>query len=240
MNRLAVAYTLLAAAANVAGAAAVASRARWSLPTLERMIALSAGFMLSVALLDLAPEAIQQQGAGAAPLILLGFLLVHLTQHTLVPHFHFGVEVHEVTKAVSMSALAGLLLHTFVDGVAITSGFEVRASLGFLVFIAILLHKLPEGLAISSIFLASGSSRRRALLAGASLGVATIIGGLLTGLIAPLSQYGLALSAGVSLYVGASNLVPEFQHKRDWKLQASFFAGSALYFLARILIGEYA
>ena len=240
MNRLAVAYTLLAAAANVAGAAAVASRARWSLPTLERMIALSAGFMLSVALLDLAPEAIQQQGAGAAPLILLGFLLVHLTQHTLVPHFHFGVEVHEVTKAVSMSALAGLLLHTFVDGVAITSGFEVRASLGFLVFIAILLHKLPEGLAISSIFLASGSSRRRALLAGASLGVATIIGGLLTGFIAPLSQYGLALSAGVSLYVGASNLVPEFQHKRDWKLQGSFFAGAALYVLARILIGEFA
>jgi ZIP family zinc transporter/zinc and cadmium transporter len=138
-----------------------------------------------------------------------------------------------------MSALAGLLLHTFIDGVAISSGFQVRASLGFLVFIAILLHKLPEGLAISSIFLASGASRGRALLAGASLGVATIVGALLTGLIEPLSHYGLALAAGVSLYVGASNLVPEFQHKRDWKLQGSFFAGSGLYFLARILIGQY-
>jgi ZIP family zinc transporter/zinc and cadmium transporter len=146
--------------------------------------------------------------------------------------------VHEVTKAVSMSALAGLLMHTFVDGVAITSGVNVRASLGFLVFVAILLHKLPEGLAISSIFLASGSSRRRALLAGASLGLATIVGGLMTSLVEPLSHYGLALAAGVSLYVGASNLVPEFQHKRDWRLQGSFFAGSALYFLARILIRE--
>jgi ZIP family zinc transporter/zinc and cadmium transporter len=239
VNRLAVAYTLLAAAANIAGAAAVTSRSKWSLSTLEKLIALSAGFMLSVAILDLAPEAIQQHGAGAAPFILLGFLLVHLTQHTLVPHFHFGEEVHEVTKAVSMSALAGLLLHTFIDGVAISSGFQVRASLGFLVFIAILLHKLPEGLAISSIFLASGASRGRALLAGASLGVATIVGALLTGLIEPLSHYGLALAAGVSLYVGASNLVPEFQHKRDWKLQGSFFAGSGLYFLARILIGQY-
>jgi ZIP family zinc transporter/zinc and cadmium transporter len=238
VSRLAVAYILLAAAANIAGAAAVTTRARWSLPTLERLIALSAGFMLSVALLDLAPEAIQQHGAGAAPLILLGFLLVHLTQHTLVPHFHFGEEVHEVTKGVSMSALAGLLMHTFVDGVAITSGANVRASLGFLVFVAILLHKLPEGLAISSIFLASGSSRRRALLAGASLGLATIVGGLMTSLVEPLSHYGLALAAGVSLYVGASNLVPEFQHKRDWRLQGSFFAGSALYFLARILIRE--
>jgi ZIP family zinc transporter/zinc and cadmium transporter len=240
VNRLAVAYTLIAAVANVAGAAAVAWRSKWSLPALEKLIALSAGFMVSVAILDLAPEAIQQHGAGAAPLILIGFLLVHLTQHTLVPHFHFGEEVHEVTRAVSVSALAGLLLHTFVDGVAITSGFDVRASLGFLVFIAILLHKLPEGLAISSIFLASGSSRRRALLAGASLGLATIVGGLMTAFIAPLREYGLALAAGVSLYVGASNLVPEFQAKRDWRLQGSFFAGCFLYIVARNLIGSVA
>ncbi len=239
MSRLAAAYTLIAAVANVLGAAAVAWRAKWSVPALEKLIALSAGFMVSVAILDLIPEAVAQHGAGAAPLILVGYLLVHLTQHTLVPHFHFGEEVHEVTKSVSMSALAGLLLHPFVDGVAIVSGFEVRASLGFLVFIAIMLHKLPEGVAISSIFLASGSSRRRAMLAGASLGLATIIGGLMTGLIAPLRAYGLAFAAGVSLYVGASNLVPEFQSKRDWKLQGSFFAGCALYFVARNLIGAY-
>ena len=237
MNRTAVAYTLVAAAANIVGAAAVTSRSRWSVPALEKMVALSAGFMVSVALLDLAPEAIEQHGASAGPLILLGFLLVHLTQHTLVPHFHFGEEVHEVTRAVSMSALAGLLLHTFVDGVAIASSFEVRASLGLIVFGAILLHKLPEGLAISSLFLASGSSRRRALLAGASLGVATVIGGLLTEYVAPLSKYGLALAAGVSLYVGASNLVPEFQAKRDWKLQGSFFLGCGVYLVARKLIG---
>jgi zinc and cadmium transporter len=235
----AVAYTLLAAVANIAGAAAVTSRAKWSMSALDKLIALSAGFMVSVAILDLAPEAIEHIGVIAAPLILAGFLLVHLTQHTLVPHFHFGEEVHEVTKTVSMSALAGLLLHTFVDGVAIASGFAVRASLGFLVFTAILLHKLPEGLAISSLFLASGSSRRRALLAGTSLGIATILGALMTGLIAPLSTYGLALAAGVSLYVGASNLVPEFQAKRDWGLQGSFFAGCGLYLLARFLIRAY-
>jgi len=237
--RPAVAYTLIAAAANVVGAAAVASRSRWSVPALEKMIALSAGFMVSVALLDLAPEAIDQHGAAAGGLILGGFLLVHLTQHTLVPHFHFGEEVHEVTRAVSMSALVGLLLHTFVDGVAIASGFEVRPSLGLLVFVAILLHKLPEGLAISSIFLASGASRARALLAGASLGIATILGAVFTEMSEPLSRYGLGLATGVSLYVGASNLVPEFQAKRDWKLQGSFFGGCALYVVARFLIGKY-
>ena len=239
MNRPAVAYTLVAAGANVLGAAAVASRSRWSVPALEKTIALSAGFMVSVSLLDLIPEAVTQHGAGAGPLVLLGFLLVHLTQHTLTPHFHFGEEVHEVTRAVSFSALAGLFVHTFVDGVAIASGFQVRATLGVIVFIAILLHKFPEGLAIASIFLAAGSGRARALAAGAALGGATVLGALFTEYVAPLGAYGLPLAAGVTLYVGASNLVPEFQAKRDWPLQGSFFAGCGLYFVARNLIAAY-
>jgi zinc and cadmium transporter len=204
------------------------------------MIAFSAGFMVSVALLDLIPEAIHQHGASAGAIVLLGYLLVHLTQHTLTPHFHFGEEVHAVTKAVSVSALAGLLLHTFVDGVAIVSGFEVRTALGILIFTAILLHKLPEGLAISSLFLAAGATRVRALAAGASLGLATIIGGLATAYIAPLGTYGLAIAAGVALYVGASNLVPEFQGKAGWSSPISFFLGAAIYFMARNLMGLHA
>ncbi len=237
MIRPAVAYTLIAAFANVVGAAAVTSRSRWSLSALDKLIALSAGFMISVALLDLIPEAIAQHGGQAGMIILGGYVLVHLTQHTLTPHFHFGEEVHQVTRAVSVSALIGLLLHTFVDGVAIASGFEVRTSLGLLVFVAILLHKLPEGLAISSLFLAAGASRGRALSAGAALGLATVAGGLLTEYFGPLRSYGLPLAGGVALYVGASNLVPEFQGKKGWGLQFSFFAGCGLYVLARNLIG---
>jgi ZIP family zinc transporter/zinc and cadmium transporter len=234
--RPAVAYTLIAAGANVLGAAAVTSRSRWSVSALDKMIALSAGFMISVALADLVPEAVKQHGEVAGLMILAGYLLVHLTQHTVTPHFHFGEEVHHVTRAVSVSALVGLLLHTFIDGVAIASGFEVRAELGLLVFMAILLHKLPEGLAISSLFLAAGSSRRRALASGAALGLATVVGGLMTEYIEPLRSYGLALAAGVAIYVGASNLVPEFQGKKGWDLPASFFAGCGLYLLARKLV----
>lgn len=237
MISAAVAYTLIAASANIVGAAAVTSRSQWSMSALDKLIALSAGFMISVALVDLVPESIAQHGAQAGLIILAGYVLVHLTQHTLTPHFHFGEEVHHVTRAVSMSALIGLLLHTFVDGVAIVSGFEVRTALGILVFVAILLHKLPEGLAISSIFLAAGASRGRALAAGASLGLATIVGGLMTEYFAPLRSFGLPLAAGVALYVGASNLVPEFQGKKGWGLPVSFFAGCGLYILARNLIG---
>jgi len=229
-------YVIIAAAANLAGAVAVTWRRQWSVMAIDTMIAVSAGFMMAVTITDIFPEAIARGGESAAAIVLLGYLLVHFTQHTLVKHFHFGEETHEVSPMVSVSALVGLLLHTFVDGVAIASGFHVSHSLGMLVFVAILLHKIPEGLAISSLFLAAGRRRREALLAAAALGAATILGFALTESVGALAQYGLPLAAGVTLYVAASNLVPEFQSKSGWRLPFAFFAGCALYFGVRTVL----
>ena len=232
----AIAYAVVAAAGNVAGAAAVAVRERRSLRVLDALIAVAAGFMVAVALTELIPEALARGGITAPFVILAGYLLVHLTQHTLTQHFHFGEETHVVNPTVSLSALVGLLVHTFVDGVAIASGFAVSDTLGVLVFLAVGLHKFPEGLAIASLFLAAGWGRRAALSAGAALGLATIAGVVTTQLAAPLTRYGLALSAGVTLYVAASNLVPEFQARRGWRLAAYFFGGCALFLGVRALL----
>ena len=237
MSGLAILYALVAGVGNVLGAVAVTWRRRWSVQALDTMLALAAGFMVSVSLISLLPEALARRGADAALVALLGYLLVHLTQHALVQHFHFGEETHEVSQVVGMSALAGLMLHTFVDGVAIASGFHVSEALGLLVFFAILLHKFPEGLAISSLFLAGGASRLKALGAAAALGVTTVLGVLATGVVDLLADYGLALAAGVTLYVATSNLVPEFQGKPGWRLQVSFFIGCGMYFGARLVVG---
>jgi hypothetical protein len=51
-----------------------------------------------------------------------------------------------------------------------------------------------------------------------------------------LITHGLALSAGVTIYVAASNLVPEFQGKKGWKLPAAFFAGALVFFLTKLLM----
>ena len=237
MTRAELLYALAAAAANVLGAAAVITRARWSLRALDAMLALAAGFLISVSLLELFPAAVGRGATYGASVVLVAYVLVHLTQHTLGRHFHFGEETHEVSPTVSLSALVGLLLHTFVDGVAVASGLRVSSTLGALVFVAVLLHKFPEGLAISSLFLAAGASRQRALLAALALGLATFLGVLLTGRLAVLREYGLAIAAGVTLYVGASNLVPEFQAKRGWSIPVSFLVGCGLYFAARIVAG---
>ncbi len=214
MSGAALVASVVAALANVAGALFVTRRRDWSHEALDVMIAFSGGFMIAVALVDMLPEAFRAHGVEAAWVALAGYLAVHLTQHTLVPHFHFGEETHHVSPSVGMSALIGLLLHMFMDGVAIASGFSAGSTVGTLVVVAIVLHKLPEGSTVSSLCIAAGFGRSRALIAAATLGCATIVGALVTELVAPLSEYGLALSGGVTLYVAASNLVPEIQHKR--------------------------
>lgn len=233
MNVTQLVYGVSAAAANLVGAVAVTTRARWSVSALDRLLAFAAGFLLCVAFVDLVPEAIARGGSGAAVTALVAYLLVHLTQHIIGRHFHFGEETHEVTRTVSFSALVGLILHTFVDGVAVASGALVSPAVGALIFVGVLLHKFPEGLAISSLFLASGASRVSAFGAAGVLGLATLAGALLTDVVPGLHSHGLAISAGVTLYVGASNLVPEIQRRGGWATPISFFLGCGAYFAAR-------
>jgi ZIP family zinc transporter/zinc and cadmium transporter len=228
-------FAVAAALGNIAGALAVVRGERRSLRFIDACLAFGAGFMLAVATLGVLPEVLRDS-PGAAVYVLAGYLAVHLAQHVLTPHFHFGEETHRVSASAGISALLGLTLHTFFDGVAIASGFLVSGRLGILLFLAVLLHKLPEGVTIASVMVAGGQGRRRAIGAAAVLGAATVLGVLLTEQVAQLARHGLALSAGVTLYVAASNLVPEFQAKRGGLTAAAFFGGALAFFLAERLL----
>lgn len=231
-------FALGAAVGNLAGALAVVRQERRSLAFIETCLAFGAGFMLALVLIGVLPVVFASTGTGFASaglLVLIGYVLVHLAQHVITPHFHFGVETHTVGPAAGYSALIGLTLHAFFDGVAIASGFLVSWSLGVAFFLGVMLHKLPEGVTVSSIMLASGQSRSRALASGAILGMATIVGALVTGAVAPLARHGLALAAGATLYVAASNLVPEIQAGRHARTTIAFLGGAVALLLLRAL-----
>ena len=219
-------YAVLAAGGDVAGGALVLWRARHGRRTVAVLTGFGAGFMLAVVVLGMLPRVFD--GAGGFVAVLAGYLIVHLTQHTLTPHFHFGEETHTdamVSRRVGLWALVGLLPHSFFDGVAISSGFLENARLGVLIFLGIILHKIPTGVSLASVMLASGNTRGRTMLAVTAIGFATILGAAITPLVAPIAHYGLPLAAGVTLYVAASNMIPEAQHERSWDVQGGVFAG---------------
>jgi ZIP family zinc transporter/zinc and cadmium transporter len=221
-----------AAAANVLGGLVVVSRKHWNEAFLKYFIALGAGFMLAATFLRMLPESFAIT-KNASYLVLAGYFLVHFFEHTVAPHFHFGEEIHEevmVNPAVGISALLGLSTHTFFDGVSIASGFLVSVPLGMLIFFAVALHKVPEGFTVASIALASGRGKKGALLASGVLAAATLAGVLGMHLVSGAVSFALPLSTGVTLYVAASDLMPEVNEDRGIRMALVVFLGVALFF----------
>lgn len=205
---------------------------------LRYFVALGAGFMLAAALLEMVPEGMAVNAKWAPALILLGYCGVHLLEHSLVPHFHFGEETHHhefLSAKTSYSVLLGLATHTFFDGVAIGSGFVVSDWLGWMLFFAVFLHKLPEGFTVASVMMAGGQGRRAALNSALFLGATTVLGVLVINMEPSLMRAGLPISAGVTIYVAATDLVPEVNREPGIKMALVFFAGVVAFYLLRML-----
>lgn len=201
------------------------------------LVGFGGGFMLAAAVLEMLPAAFELNGGLTA--VLVGYLVVHLTQHILTPHFHFGEETHAdamVSRNIGLWALVGLIPHAFFDGVAISSAFLNNSSLGLLVFGAVILHKVPEGVSLASIMIASGNTGRNAIVGVITIAAATVLGALITPAVHVLASYGLALAAGVTIYVAASNLIPESQHEKGLVIPSGVFLGVLAFYLARRLL----
>ena len=227
-------FGVLAALANLFGGLIII-KTNWQREYLKYFLAFGSGFMLAAAFLEMVPRSLQLLPVAPA-FVLAGYLVVHLFEHGFAPHFHFGEEVHTeelLDPRVGMSALIGLLSHTFFDGVAIASGFILSYQLGIIVFMAVMLHKLPEGFTVASIMIASGRSKTFSLMAAAGLGMATLAGVLTMGLSKGWVHYGLPLSAGVTIYVAASDLMPEVNEEPGVKLSLCVFGGVLLFIVTR-------
>jgi len=230
----------IAALADVAGGL-VLVRAKGIERYLRYFVALGAGFLMSTALIEMTPESLRVNPRLGPVLIMGGYCFVHLLEHTINAHFHFGEETHEgefVSQHTGNSVMAGLSLHAVFDGVAIGSGFLVSNWLGWLIFLAIFLHKAPEGFTMASVMLASGRSRATAFYSAVALAGATLAGVLVIELVPGWLPYGLPVSAGVALYVAATDLVPEVNREPGIRMALVFFSGVGAFLLLRTLLPQ--
>jgi zinc transporter ZupT len=229
-------FALIAATANIIGGLMV-TRKNWAHRSLRYFIAVGSGFMLGTVFLEMIPESVPLTKSWPF-LLILGYMIVHFFEHTFAAHLHFGEETHhdEMSPALGVSAFIGMLVHTLFDGVAIASGFAVSAELGVLVFVAMFLHKIPDGFTVASIVRSTGHTAGRALGASALLGVATLAG-VVAFHIAPAGAKAdaLPLAAGCTLYVAATDLMPEVNREHGVKMALLVFAGMGLFLLVRLI-----
>ncbi|MBK8467479.1 MAG: ZIP family metal transporter [Chloracidobacterium sp.] len=250
-------FGLLAALANVLGGLILfPSRLHHNYKRLLRyVLALGAGFMLAVTIFELLPESVilWQKSTPLViedlyfPMFLVmgGYLLTQFFEHTIAPHFHLGEEVHTdemISTSSAYTAVGGLLIHTFFDGVSIAASAQIDMRIGLLVFIAVFLHKFPEGFTVGSMVMAAGKDIRGVIAATSLIGLTTLLGvmsfyfvGTTLGFTV---AYALPVSAGVTLYVAASDLIPEVNHHggKSPLVSLSVFVGVALFFLTHLLL----
>lgn len=237
-------YGLLAALANLLGGISVSAKPLVSQRVLKYLIAIGAGFMLAAVFIELIPASITVSGDStkAMILVLAGYLAIQFFEHTIVGHFHFGEEthVHMVSKRTAFIALGGVAFHTFFDGISIASGFAFSSRLGLLIFMAVILHKLPEGFTIASIMIAAGQSRRAASLASAFIGLTTLLGTISIMVFKQATHYALPISAGVTLYIAASDLIPEVNKGEERRsIPLAVFGGALLYYSTDVLLSKF-
>ena len=233
-------FGFIAAAAEILGGALVALRKEWPKKIQEYLIALSAGFLLALVFFDLIPESFRFLGNIASLYIIIGFGILHLFEHTLVGHFHFGEETHTeimVSRIASISAFSGLFIHAFFDGLSISAGLQYDVLIGTLIFFAILLHKLPEGLTIATIMIAAKQPRKNAFYASIAIGVATMLGILVVFALKEMNANAVgiafAFSAGAATYVGASDLIPEINRSGNRITPLIVFGGMLLFYVSQ-------
>ncbi len=186
---------------------------------LQTAIALSGGIVVAVALFDLIPEAFETVGDEQRVMTLVGagFVLFFVAHRYLVLHHRDDPEETRAHGRVGAMSAAALAFHTFTDGLAIGLAFGLDTGTGILVLLAVISHDFADGLNAVTFILRQGGSRRSALrwltlvavapLFGATIGTAIEVSEQTLGQL-------LALYAGVFLYIGASDLLPE-AHSHD-------------------------
>lgn len=242
MNEFTISISLgiVAAVASLVGSLFVLSRKKITPNLLFYFISLGAGFVFAAAVFDMIPESLKLF-KDAVLYIVLGFFLVHFFEHIVSSHFHFGEETHaaEINKSTAWCILLALTVHTFLDGISISAGFNVNLLLGATIFAAVILHKIPDGFTIASVMLASGREKKGVLAASLILSFSTIAGSFWAATFTNYTPIFLSISSGAFLHIAATDLIPEVAKQKKLSYSVTIFGGVILFYVTRLMLVKF-
>jgi len=216
-------YTFIGSLAGLVGGIAFLYNQRTSKLLCTIAVPFAAGVLLTVGLTDLLPEAAEEAGEVAFLVTLIAILTAFFIEQFFAHLHHHGENGHTQRYTSVPLVLVGDTLHNVVDGIAIGAAFLVEPSFALIVAISTLLHEAPHEIADMGILISSGWSKGKALLANALSASSAFVGAFgmvfLAETLEGLVGIFLAISAGLFIYLGLGDFLPQLGEERERALQ---------------------
>jgi len=220
-------FAICSAIVNSIGIFVVYKNKKWTSKVKAYFMCFAAGVLISTPLMFALPNAVKLNPyAGIASLI--GFLFMFLSNEIIKR------KTKQKSLAFGITAVEGIGIHSFIDGIIYAVTFSASILIGFLSGIGLVVHEFAEGVITFSVLTKANMKKKKAAV------YAFIVAALTTPLGAFLvypfisrfssSVLGLALGfvCGVLIYVSAAHLLPEArEHEKKHSIWA-FLAGVAL------------
>ena len=201
-----------------------AIRLRKALPY---FFAFAAGSLIAVSFFDILPESLS-----FAPVylsiryimitIVASFLFYSFLERFLLFHYHEEGGGHG--HVMGPVGAGSLVIHSFLDGVAIGAAYQINTTVGLLVALAVIFHDFTDGINTVTLMLKNKQHVRNATIFLALDAIAPVLGVTITSAIMinrTVLALVLAVFVGEFIYIGAVNLMPETRKYPNWKIAAS-------------------
>jgi zinc and cadmium transporter len=190
------------------------------------LISFGAGAFLAAAFLDILPEAIElaQEPHSVFMAVLAGFVLFFSAERLAMKYLGDKREKHthdEHTESLPLLLILGDSLHNFLDGILIAIAFAANPTIGLSATLAIAAHEIPQEIGDFSVLLHLGWKRGKIIAINVLQSLLTIpgvlVGFYLGGALEPQLPLLLGGTAGIFLYIAASDLIPALHHASGHK-----------------------
>ena len=204
-----------------------AIRLRKALPY---FFAFAAGSLIAVSFLDLLPECLSISTSANFSVryimitMVASFLFYCFLERFLLFHYHEESGEHGHGHVMGPVGAGSLVIHSFLDGVAIGAAYEVNPTVGLLVALAVISHDFTDGINTVTLMLKNRQHVRDAMIFLIMDALAPVLGVTITSLISinqTVLAFVLAVFVGEFMYIGAVNLMPETRKYPNWKIAAS-------------------
>ncbi|MFC1653375.1 ZIP family metal transporter [Patescibacteria group bacterium] len=230
-------FSLIGGVFSLVGGVFLLKNDEWVKRNTLTIVSWAAGVLLTVAFMDLMPEAIEmglESGKEVHDLFryslyaVVGFFVLERTFVWF--HHHHEPDMDPPTNTL---IVIGDSIHNLIDGIVIGTAFLVGIPTGIVTAIAVAAHEIPQEIADFGILLSSGIKKTKVFFINLISSFMTPVGALITiyfsNYIKDITPQLLAFAAGMFTYIACSDLIPELHHTQSKKVAAKqlifFFLG---------------